>query len=50
MSANQLNQNALVEVIRRYRKQKGMTQDADFDAVLVEDEQGNVTIQINSAS
>ncbi|MBQ2255974.1 MAG: helix-turn-helix domain-containing protein [Clostridia bacterium] len=28
MSANQLNQNALGEVIRRYRKQKGMTQDA----------------------
>ena len=28
MSANQLNQNALGEVIRRCRKQKGMTQDA----------------------
>ena len=29
---------------------RGWAQDADFDAVLVGDEQGNVTIQINSAS
>ena len=35
MSANQLNQNALGEVIRRYRKQKGMTQDALAQALNV---------------